>query len=86
MKRRLSILLAAALLGVGGAGVSAIDAPAVGVSHCSAGYTNANLPWGHRCLRAGQFCKLSGDRHYHRYRFHCHASSRDSRGNYHLTR
>jgi hypothetical protein len=33
----------------------------------------------------GWVCKLDGDRYYHRYGFHCHTSSRDGRGNYHLT-
>ena len=33
---------------------------------------HAVLSWGHKCLKAGQFCKVSGDREYHRYSFHCH--------------
>jgi hypothetical protein len=24
---------------------------------CSPGYTHADLSWGHKCLRAGQYCK-----------------------------
>jgi hypothetical protein len=50
---------------------------------CSGGYVHAALPWGHKCLRRGQFCKGSRDRAYHRYGFHCHR--RDARGNYHLS-
>ena len=37
-----------------------------------AGYVHANLSWGEKCLRSGQYCKIRGDREYHRYRFHCH--------------
>jgi hypothetical protein len=39
---------------------------------CGAGYVHANLSWGEKCLRRGQYCKRSGDREYHRYGFHCH--------------
>ena len=39
---------------------------------CPAGYVHANLSWGEKCLKAGQYCKIKGDREYHRYRFHCH--------------
>jgi len=38
----------------------------------TAGYVHANLSWGEKCLRVGQYCKIKGDREYHRYRFHCH--------------
>ena len=46
---------------------------AVAAHSCSAGYTHASLSWGHKCLRAGQFCKKGGsaNREYHRYGFHC---------------
>lgn len=37
---------------------------------CSRG-THASLPWGHKCLSAGQFCKRGQNRYYHRYGFHC---------------
>jgi hypothetical protein len=49
---------------------------------CSSGYVHASLSWGHKCLRVGQFCKIKGDREYHRYRFHCHTGrlSRSSSG------
>jgi hypothetical protein len=46
---------------------------------CSSGYTHAGLSWGHKCLRAGQYCKVSADREYHRYGFHCHTGGRLSR-------
>jgi hypothetical protein len=61
-------------------------APPAYAKPCTGSYVHAALPWGHKCLRAGQYCKIDADRSYHRYRFHCHRSSRDSRGDYHLTR
>jgi hypothetical protein len=39
---------------------------------CSSGWKHAVLPNGHKCLRAGQFCKKSWDSRYHKYGFHCH--------------
>jgi hypothetical protein len=89
--KRLAVLAVTAAVAFGaGAVAPATDAvalsPTASAHTCSGSYVHAVLPWGHKCLRAGQFCKLSGDRYYHRYRFHCHRSSRDSRGNYHLTR
>ena len=44
---------------------------AVAAHKCSAGYTHAHLPWGQKCLRAGQFCKKDRNRVYHRYDYHC---------------
>jgi hypothetical protein len=57
-------------------------AAALPAGHCSAGYVSASLSWGHKCLKVGQFCKIKGDREYHRYRFHCHTGrlSRSSAG------
>ena len=37
---------------------------------CSAGYVHANLSWGEKCLRTGQYCKV-GNREYLRYGFRC---------------
>lgn len=37
---------------------------------CGAGYVSASVPWGHKCLRAGEFCKI-GNRAYIRYGFYC---------------
>lgn len=45
---------------------------------CGAPYVRANLSWGVKCLRAGEFCKV-GNVQYHRYGFTCPASG-------HLTR
>ncbi len=71
MRKRLAIfvVIAAGL-------VSPVAAPAaVGPTFthraaCGAGYVAANLPWGHKCLRAGEFCKI-GNRAYARYGFTC---------------
>jgi hypothetical protein len=46
---------------------------------CPSGFTHANLPWGEKCLRRGEFCKrlwrgLSANRYYHRYGYHCKRS------------
>ncbi len=40
---------------------------------CGAGYVHANLPWGEKCLRAGEFCKI-GNSAYLRYGFYCPAT------------
>jgi hypothetical protein len=80
VKRVAVVALALALAPVGAvASKAGASSPA---RHCSAGYVNANLSWGHKCLRAGQFCKIKGDREYHRYRYHCHTGrlSRSSAG------
>jgi hypothetical protein len=89
--RRLAVLLAAATAAFGVAAVApSSDAialsPAAYAHSCSGSYVHAALPWGHKCLRSGQYCKIGDDRAYHRYGFHCHRSNRDSRGSYHLTR
>jgi hypothetical protein len=74
MKRRIAVLLTAAVCAFGAGGVAAPDGfvSVAQAKPCSAGYTHAVLSWGHKCLRVGQFCKKSADREYHRYRFHCH--------------
>ncbi len=91
MKARLAVLLAVAATAFGGAAVApatdvAALSPLAQAKPCSARYVHAALSWGHKCLAAGQYCKVTADREYHPYRFHCHASSRDSEGDYHLTR
>ena len=60
MRLRLASLVAVAALGFG---VSASAQARPSASHlaatrCSAGYVSAKLPWGHKCLRAGEFCKV----------------------------
>ena len=75
MKRRLAVVVAAATLSFGAAGVAPANlgfAEAAWAKACNPGWVHAALSWGHKCLRAGQFCKVSADREYHRYGFHCH--------------
>jgi hypothetical protein len=49
----------------------AIDAvPNAMLKPCSSRYVHASLSWGHKCLAAGQFCKV-GNREYRRYGFYC---------------
>jgi hypothetical protein len=76
MRVRFVALLAAASLGVAVPVVASAEpanAAPLSTSHtCGSGYSHAALPWGHKCLRRGQFCKISGDRYYHRYGYHCH--------------
>src|SRR6266508_2764913 len=62
--------IAGAVWGAGGTPAAAL--PVAAAKTCSAGYVHANLSWGEKCLRVGQYCKIKGDREYHRYRFHCH--------------
>lgn len=46
-------------------------APTTAAHKCSsARYVHARLSWGHKCLAAGQFCKV-GNREYLRYGFYC---------------
>ena len=90
-RRKLAVLVVAATAAFGAAALApsieaAAVAPATAAHTCSGSYVHAALPWGHKCLRAGQYCKVGDDRAYHRYGFHCHSSSRDSRGSYHLKR
>jgi hypothetical protein len=77
MKRRIALLclVAAPFVGVSAAPTSSasLSAPTAVVKSCGAGYTHANLSWGEKCLRAGQFCKV-GNREYLRYGFSCPSS------------
>src|SRR5258707_4344402 len=81
MRRRLLVLLLLAAF-AGAPATSVQAAPTAAAKSCSAGYVHANLSWGEKCLRVGQYCKIKGDREYHRYRFHCHTGrlSRSSGG------
>ena len=84
MKRRFAVLAAVVTAFLGSLAASPGSAP-MGLSTvahakpCSSGYTHAALTWGHKCLRAGQFCKVRADREYHRYGFHCHTGGRLTR-------
>jgi len=72
MKKRLAVLvivLAGIASPIATPGASAAPAHTA----CSSSYVSANLPWGHKCLRAGEFCKV-GNRAYLRFGFTCPAS------------
>jgi len=73
MKKRLAVL-AIVLAGLI-TPAAAIPAASASPTHiaCSSSYVSANLPWGHKCLRAGEFCKV-GNKAYLRYGFTCPAS------------
>jgi len=72
MKRRVATLaVVAACAGVPAVAVPAASAtPAVFTRSCGTGYVHAYLPWGEKCLRAGEFCKI-GNKAYARYGFYC---------------
>jgi hypothetical protein len=79
MRKKSIAVLAALSLGAvapAAAGEAVASPVAVASKSCSSGFTHASLPWGHKCLRRGQFCKRGRDRAYHRYGFHCHGSGR----------
>lgn len=65
-------LIAAAPTASTSAGSSQDAAPITAAKSCSSGWRHAVLPNGHKCLRAGQFCKKAWDGRYHKYGFHCH--------------
>ena len=63
MKHRFAVIAALAAGTFGGLAVSPSSvpvalAPLAYAKACSPGYTHAVLGWGHKCLRAGQFCKV----------------------------
>jgi hypothetical protein len=50
--------------------VSYASGPSVASKSCAPGYVDANLSWGEKCLKAGEFCKI-GNPAYHAYGFDC---------------
>jgi hypothetical protein len=71
MKRLLALILVAAAFALPAARLApAAELPPA--KTCRAGYVHARLPWGEKCLHAGEYCRIKGDRYYHRYGFHCH--------------
>lgn len=72
MRSRIAILVLAGALGLGAA-QAAPHAAAAPAGHCKSGYVGAKLTWGHKCLKAGQFCKV-GNREYLKYGFVCPAT------------
>jgi hypothetical protein len=75
MGRALAMLSTAGLLGALclGAARAAPSRPASDSKTCPPGYVHANLSWGEKCLREGEFCKV-GNPEYHQYGFDCTAS------------
>jgi len=72
-----TLIVALALLAPVASPSASAEAPIAVASHsCSAGYTHAALSWGHKCLRAGQYCKKGKNRQYHRYGYHCKRNGR----------
>ena len=85
VKKLAALLLASASLGLAAAGCGGggndtasgtADMAAQGKKKCEAGYIDARLPWGRRCLVHGQYCRKSRDKAYHKFGFHCHTSAR----------
>lgn len=78
------LVVATALALVAGQGCSAgggdepeaLPPPAVAAGACEAGYVEADLPWGQKCLVYGELCKADQDAAYHEYGFHCHEDAR----------
>ena len=72
MRLRVASLLAVTALGLGFGGTAGAGAPQAQplAARCSNGYVSAKLPWGHKCLRAGEFCKV-GNKAYRKYGFVC---------------
>jgi hypothetical protein len=76
MRKRLAAVIAVAALAFAAGATAPADyaasPEAAYAKSCSAGYVHAVLSWGHKCLRAGQFCKV-GNREYLKYGFVCPA-------------
>jgi hypothetical protein len=53
-----------------GSAYAPIAAPTAAAKPCASRFVHARLSWGHKCLAAGQFCKV-GNREYLRYGFYC---------------
>jgi hypothetical protein len=80
---KVRLLLLTVLAGTALAAGRVAPAPnAAPLKTCGPGYVHAKLSWGEKCLRAGEYCKIKGDREYHRHGFHCHTGrlSRSSAG------
>jgi hypothetical protein len=65
-----AIVVAAFAGGIAAPAPASTTAPTAITKPCGRGYVHAVLSWGHKCLRAGQFCKI-GNREYLRYGFYC---------------
>jgi hypothetical protein len=75
MKGRLVLLVVCGAAVIAAAAVSPAGAtvavPKASAKTCYRGYVHANFPWGERCIRAGQFCKLKNNPQYKKYGFKC---------------
>ena len=71
LKRRLSLVAVVLAIAAPAAAAAASAAPLR--ADCGAGYVSAHLPWGSKCLRAGEFCKVANTA-YRRYGFYCPAT------------
>jgi hypothetical protein len=89
VKRRIAVLAATAAAAIAAPAAAPINdgfpgSPADAVARsCSSGFKHAVINGAEKCLRRGQFCAHAADRQYRRYGYRC--TSRDIRGNYHLT-
>ena len=75
---RIALIAIVAVAAFAAAAVSPAGSPGIGPQSAYAhscfaggGYVHAVFPWGHRCIRAGQFCKKVRNPEYHKYGFQC---------------
>lgn len=68
-----AMLVVAALAGALSFAVAVAPPAGLAAASCSSSYVPAQLSWGTKCLRAGEFCKV-GNVEYQRYGFDCPAS------------
>jgi hypothetical protein len=82
VRARLAVLVAILVTAFAGAATapSAAVHPNAAAHRCGPGYVHAVLSWGHKCLRAGQFCKVR-NREYLKYGFYCPPSGHLRRRN-----
>jgi hypothetical protein len=83
VRRRLALLVSAAALAGGIAGVPAATPTVAVAKTCGGSFTHAVINGAEKCLRRGQYCAHVADPQYRRYGFSCR--KRDARGSYHLT-
>jgi hypothetical protein len=69
MRKQLALFVVL-VAGVGGLAAVPAASAAPAAATCSASYVSASLPWGNKCLRAGEFCKV-GNIAYQRFGFVC---------------
>jgi hypothetical protein len=67
------VLVGAAAAVAGSASAAPLTKRQLEARACPAGYLDAQLSWGEKCLRTGEYCKV-GNIEYHAYGFDCPAS------------